>query len=365
MKTYKLGHILDRYVIRNMLFNYFVVFALFVGLRIVVDLFTEIDEFTEGMLPAGDVMQNMLSYYGYHLFQYYQEFAGPIVVFAALFTLFRIRRANETVVILSSGISLHRLLWPVAMVGILLNSLLIVNQELIIPRIADKLVRRQDNVLGQKIVSVRLQSDQANSLLLGSLDSSQNVITNLFVIRRDEQGRMTRLDHVDRALWDAERQGWIMNRADSLETITSRRPQSVEKMDIFYPTDLNPQELSLRSSSEYLRFQSTSRLMAMAKQPYLRERMGVILDVEKHFRFTTPIVNVIILLLAAPLVVSREPKSVFLQMITGLLVVVAAFGLSFVSQQLGGVQLRPLLAAWLPIIILGPLAVLIVDSVKT
>ena len=364
---YKLGHVLDRYVIRNMLFSYFVVFALFVGLRIVVDVFTEIDEFTETMLPAGDVVQNMLSYYGYHLFQYYQEFAGPIVVFAALFTLFRIRRANETLVMLSSGMSLYRLLWPVGMVGLLLNSLLIVNQELIIPRIADKLVREQENALGEKTVAVRLQCDQENRLLLGSLDPRENVMTNVFLISRDKTGRMTRLEHAQRAQWihSADGGGWKMYQAESLDALKEREPGEVEQKDIFYPTDLTPLELSLRGSSEYLRFQSTAKLAAMSKQDYIRKRMGSTLDVEKHFRFTNPIINVIILLLAAPLVVSREPKSVFMQMIKGLLVIVGAFGLSFVCQQLGGVQLRPLFAAWLPIVIFGPIAVLVLDSVKT
>ena len=360
---YKPGHILDRYVIRNMLFSYLVVFAVFVGLRIVVDLFTEIDEFTETMLPAGAVMQNIVSYYGYHLFQYYQEFAGPIVVFAALFTLFRIRRANETVALLSSGISLHRLLWPVAMVGIVLNSLLIVNQELIIPNIAEKLVRTQDNSLGNRNVPVQLQTDRNNALLLGDLNALEGTMTDVFLITRDQWGRMISLQHSPRALWDASHRRWVMENTDSLQTSS---PEEIEhRSSVFYPTDLSPPELSLRTSSEYLRFQSTSRLVEMSQQPYLRQRMGMDLDLEKHFRFTNPIINVIILLLAAPLITSREPKSVFLQMVKGLLMIVGAFALAFTCQQLGTGHLRPLMAAWLPVVLFGPAAVLMLDSVKT
>ncbi|MCK4851191.1 MAG: LptF/LptG family permease [Phycisphaerae bacterium] len=358
---YKIGHILDRYVIRNMLFSYVVIFAVFVGLRIVVDLFTQIDEFTESMLPAGQVVQNMLSYYAYHLFQYYQEFAGPIVVFAALFTLFRIRRANETVVLLSSGISLHRLLWPVVLVGILLNALLIVNQELVIPRIADKLVRKQENAAGDMIMSVELQNDQSNTLLLGGLDVSQATMTEAFLIRRDDLGRMTSLQYSPQASWDGK--AWRMDQADSLQILSAGQTPQVSKTDVFYPTDLSPRELSLRNSSTYLKFQSTSRLVAMSQQDYIRRRMGPTLEMEKHFRFTNPVINVIILLLAAPLIVSREPKSVFLQMVKGLAVIVGAFGLAFAAQQLGAE--KPLLAAWLPVFMFGPLAVLVLDSVKT
>ena len=153
-----------------------------------------------------------------------------------------------------------------------------------------------------------------------------------------------------------------MEGADSLD---SPAAEEIGHADFFYPTDLSPRELSLRASSEYLRFQPTSRLIEMSKQKYLRDRMSKDLDLEKHFRFTNPIINVIILLLAAPLVISREPKSVFLQMVKALLVIVGAFALSFACQQLGTQHLAPLMAAWLPVILFGPAAVLMLDSVKT
>ena len=153
---------------------------------------------------------------------------------------------------------------------------------------------------------------------------------------------------------------------DSLDTSSAGGAEQIIKSDVIYHTDLSPRELSLRASSEYVRFQSTSRLAQMLEQPYLRRRMGKDLELERHFRFTNPIINVVILLLAASLIVSREPKSVFLQMVKGLLVIVGAFALAFTCQQLGTLQhMSQLLAAWLPVIIFGPAAVLMLDSVKT
>ncbi len=362
---YKPGKILDRYIIRNMLFSYVVVFAVFVGLRIVVDLFTQIDEFTERMLPAKQVVKNILVYYGYHLFQYYQEFAGPIVVFAALFTLFRIKRSRETVALLSSGISLYRLLWPVMLVGILLNGLLIVNQELIIPSIADKLVRKQENAVGDLLVNVNLQADRNNALLLGKLNVLKENVTDCWLVERDGQGSLTRLRRARTATWDADQGGWLMTNVRSLTLGQSQRGHLGWQKSLFYETDLSPKELSLRAGGEYLRYQPTSRLLQMSMQEYLRKRMGMELEVEKHFRFTGSLANVIILLLAAPLVTSREPRTVFLHMIKGLLAVVGAFTVAFVCQQLAGQHIAPLIAAWLPILIFGPAAVLVLDSIKT
>jgi lipopolysaccharide export LptBFGC system permease protein LptF len=210
---------------------------------------------------------------------------------------------------------------------------------------------------------VELQNDRSNTLLLGNLDASHDTMIDAFLIRRDDLGRMTQLQYTPKAQWDPRRKAWIMNAADSLQTLPAEQAPQVSKTDVVYPTDLSPRELALRNSSTYLRVQSTSRLVAMSRQDYIRRRMGPTLEMEKHFRFTNPVINVIILLLAAPLIISREPKSVFMQMLKGLAVIVGAFGLAFAAQQLGAE--RPLLAAWLPVFMFGPLAVLVLDSVKT
>ena len=257
------------------------------------------------------------------------------------------------------------MLWPVVLLGIVLNSLLIVNQEFIIPRIADKLVRRQENAAGNETRLVKLQNDQSNTLLLGRLDVSKGTMTEVFLIKRDGLGRMTHLQYAPQARWDPtpKHEGWILDGADSLQTATDEQPGTFGKTDVFYTTDLSPREMSLRSSTEYLRYQSTSRLVEMSKQPYLQRRMHKELNLERHFRFTSPLINVIILLLSAPLIMSREPKSVFLQMVKALVVTVGCFGLAFAALQLG-VE-RPLLAAWLPVVIFGPAAALVLDAVKT
>ena len=86
---------------------------------------------------------------------------------------------------------------------------------------------------------------------------------------------------------------------------------------------------------------------------------------EKHFRFTDPIINVVMLLLGLPLIVSRERKST---KTTILLVMMGAGGCfvgTFACKLLAGATLSPLLAAWLPIIIFMPLSILALDAIKT
>ena len=202
-------------------------------------------------------------------------------------------------------------------------------------------------------------------MILGDLNPSQDTMTNTYIIRRDDQGNMTKLQYAKVAKWDPQQKAWVMKQADSLEIPLDRQPSEVRKTDVVYRTELSPVELTLRNSATYLRFQSTARLTEMLQQDYIRRRMGQTLELEKHIRFTNPLINVILLLLAAPLIVSREPGNVFMEMVKALLVIITGFGVTFACQQLGGQQLSPLLATWMPVFIFGPLAVLVLDSVKT
>jgi lipopolysaccharide export system permease protein len=79
-----------------------------------------------------------------------------------------------------------------------------------------------------------------------------------------------------------------------------------------------------------------------------------------HSRLIRPLLDYTLILLGLPLILSQIDRNVFLS--AGLcLVVVAVFQISVtVSQSLGGYRIvQPAaLAAWLPLIIFGPLAVL-------
>ena len=94
--------ILDRYIAKNFLTGYMIAFLVLVGLRIVIDLFINLDEFTENDAnTAWMVIKNMLDYYGTQSFLYFRDFAGMITVVAAAFSLGKLIRNNELVAIMA------------------------------------------------------------------------------------------------------------------------------------------------------------------------------------------------------------------------------------------------------------------------
>jgi lipopolysaccharide export system permease protein len=99
--------IIDRYVTKNFLTGYLISFLVLMGLRVMIDLFVNIDEFTENsQITAFQMLSNIVTYYGRFSLLYFRDFAGMITVVAAVFSLGKMTKNNELVAIMASGVSL-------------------------------------------------------------------------------------------------------------------------------------------------------------------------------------------------------------------------------------------------------------------
>src|ERR1041385_3716919 len=142
--------LLDRYVATNFLKNYFISFFVLVGIYIVLDMIFAFDELVEvnstlsGLNAVIAFLSYIGDYYFYQMFLYFVHLSGIIPVVAGAFTLIRMVRFNELTAILSSGVPLIRVALPIVVCALVLNGLLWVDQELIIPNLIPKLVRKHD-----------------------------------------------------------------------------------------------------------------------------------------------------------------------------------------------------------------------------
>lgn len=128
---------------------------------------------------------------------------------------------------------------------------------------------------------------------------------------------------------------------------------------LFYPTDLTTEDLTLRQSRRWMDYMSTSELTRLLRLDRVLDRPGAILT--KHVRFTDPLNNLVMLLLALPFVLSRE-RNIKASATFCLLTVGTFYAFIYICRQMG---LPPTLGAWLPILLFGPIAVVMFDSVKT
>ncbi len=361
--------VIDKYIIKTFLWNYFVAMSVMVGLYIIIDLYLSLDEFLKKGDPLGIVIGNIASYYGYNVFLYFSQLAGLIMVVAAATTMARLQRSNELTAMLASGVSLYRVVAPLMVVALLMNGLWVIDQELIIPEIADKLARRRDDVEGRNSYKVWFVPDGSGGLLSAlSYQPSEEQIKHLLVIRRTEEGSLKEVVTAEVANWDEQRGAWELIRGGNMYKDTDADNPGLQQTHIqrtgvqTYQSPLGPKELMYRQNAQWVDFLSLRRI-----QQLQRDNMGpqMRLAKVKHARVTAPIMNMIILIIGLYAFMHRQPRPIIKDATISLALSAATIATTFASVQLVTVDMYPELPAWLPVIVFGPIAAVLLDSVKT
>ena len=124
---------------------YVICFIALVGLYVVIDAFSNFDEFAKRADGAVEMFQVMGRFYLVHMSQFYDRLCGVIGMMAAIFTVTWMQRNNELLAMLAAGISTQRVIRPVWISALLVSVLAVVNQELIMPPLAEELQKSHDD----------------------------------------------------------------------------------------------------------------------------------------------------------------------------------------------------------------------------
>ena len=111
---------LDRYVGAHFFWSYCATLGLMVGMFVILDLAGKTGYF-ETWEDGTRVPFTTVLYYGLLNLPYQLLQIAPFVtLFAGMFTVNRLMRKNEVVAVLSAGVSVHRLLLPVYIGGVVI-----------------------------------------------------------------------------------------------------------------------------------------------------------------------------------------------------------------------------------------------------
>ena len=363
--------ILDRYVARTFFSGYLIAFSVMIGLRVLIDLFVNLDEFAEHAdLGTLAVLAHIGQYYGLHLTLYFRDFAGMITVVAAAFSLGKMTRTNELTAIMASGVSLKRIVVPILVIALGLTGLLIADQEWLIPQISHLLVRSPDALKGQETYDVWFIADSNHSLICASrFNASTATFENPTIILRDltehagiyqVTGRIT----ADQATYNPSTQQWDLTNG---QYIGLNSPNGQEPRLHYRAEDLNPKGIPVRLKADNMTLLSIHELRKLATQSQRDMRQ---LDSQLHFRITDPIINLVMLLVSLPVLVCRDPRSMKSAVMTSFGLTGACMIVSFACKMLAT---EPILSkgpipefwAWLPVFIFVPIAVIQLETMKT
>jgi lipopolysaccharide export system permease protein len=101
---------------------------------------------------------------------------------------------------------------------------------------------------------------------------------------------------------------------------------------------------------------SVAELIGRVRNPSVYSSMS--LQVLMHERIIRPPLDFALILLGLPLVVNRNGRNLFVMIGAAMMTVLAFFAIKTLAGAMGGsgYLLSPAMAAWLPLLVIGPLA---------
>ncbi len=376
--------LLDRYIIKSFLLNYLLAFVVLSGMYVLLDLVVNFDRFSKGAEVAGQstsllggVGLDIIEYYTYQTLVIFQQVAGAIPLMAAGFTMVRMTRHNELTAMLASGVSLYRVATPIVLIAIAFSGLVLVDQEILMPASADKLIRKHDEVnrTADRSEPVYFVKDADNSLFMASAyDPGTLTLKDVRIIQRDEEGTPIGRIMADSAAWNPNlkdnpyRAGaWQFKNVRHIDDRAVNDPTKklAERVEATYDyyTNLSPQQLDLIASKKAVDFLASSQIQMLIENSLGPTRAS--LEKTMHTRFTQPIMNVILLLVGIPFLLTREPRKLIVNMFYCTAATSVIFAATFVLYQAAGTVVPPVLGAWLPVLLFAPLAIAMQDTIKT
>ncbi|MEM7167326.1 MAG: LptF/LptG family permease [Planctomycetota bacterium] len=363
---------LDRYLIRHFLVCYVICSTILMGLFIVLEGLSHLDNF---MKQDESLLFVMFQYFLWMAPQYYCQMLGPILtLMAALFAVTLLNKGNEIVPMRSAGMSLQRILAPFFVMALLAGAGMIFVQELVLPNFRTEI--RKAHSFGERSENIRnvKREDISGQLIEVPIyvptDRVGRSATHMPVrIRRMwPNNKIHQLIHSREITWmqeteSAEEHGyWRLSGEVHIQTWDQNGvEQAPEERDTYnLITEVKPTDLELTSKEERS-YMSTAEL---ARQ-YKRNSEQRHLEVKIHRRFAFPLANAILLLLGFPFVFRGLHQSVFVGIGTAIAISAAYLLADTVCADLGndGI-LPPILAAWLPVLFFGALGYTLFDGIE-
>jgi len=383
--------ILDRYILTTFLVSLAICLAAMMGLALLLDFSFNRNKFLDLAAETEEaglwgLLAGIADYYAYRAFHYFQLLAAPTLLVSAAASMVRLNRSRELTSIKAAGVSLYRVMWPMILVGLILDGFYIVNQEFIIPGIAVELARDPDDLAVQEDFAVDFVRDEHNNIIYAPIydpkahemraekkvfeDGSVVFPARVRIFQRDSKYEALGTIEAERAAWDEARGRWVFTNGVKLPpiqeaTLLDRAPTGpTGEPQADYYTNVGPRELQRHRASDFYRYMSYAELKSLAEDPMRGNRRQ--LQVEMHQHMTGPILNVLILLLGMPFLAAREDRSYVVSIIVAASLFVGVFAVRFVATAFGNAgHVEPLFAAWLPVFIVLPASILSMEGLRT
>jgi lipopolysaccharide export system permease protein len=375
---------LDRYIARLYLTNVIALLVILACFVVTIDFALNVDRFVgraqeianeQGQEPstvrtAVVTVLLVADLWWPRLLQLFSFVLGLIMTGAMGFTISQLVRHRELIAMLASGQSLYRAAAPILVVAALLTGVQAINQELVLPRLAPLLTRDQGDAGTHELgaAHVPLTRDGLGRVWYArSFNADEGTLEGISVWERDLQGRPTTRYAADSATWAGD--GWALV-GGMAEPVSESRQEPVPIDHI--ATNLDPTQLRARRFQGYSQSLSWRQIGQMLRavdelDPGSR-RSGADHDRLERIRWgrvSVMLASLLSLVVTMPFFLQKTPGSAVLRALrcAPVAIVTLMGGVLGASTPIPGVA--PAIGVFLPVLILAPIALASVWSVKS
>jgi lipopolysaccharide export system permease protein len=366
--------LIDRYIGRAQLHAFVVVFVSLAGLYFVFDAFTNMEEFLSHAAETGSLAKVLASYYSCRLIWFFDATSPVISLASAMFALSWLERHNELTALLAAGVTRWRIARPVLVFAAVVALLAAVNREVVLPRIREAFARNAQDLGGQLVQPFEPRYDNRTEILFRGrgAQAATAKIESPSLLMPPQLGTYGPQITAAEAFWrpaegsrpagyllqgirePADIDGLPAMECGGTPVVLSRASADwLQPRECFVVSDVTFEQLI--GSTNWSQYSSTLELVRAIRNPSLG--VGADVPLRVHSRFMAPLLDLALVMLGIPLVLGPSRRGVFVAV--GLCVgMTVVFFLTVMGSHamVSGDVFTASMGAWMPLLILAPLA---------
>lgn len=362
---YARGSVLDRYVTRTILTPFSICFGAFVSIWLISDLANNGPDFAAGNLNLGDIAL----LYAIQMPTVTVLVLPITLLLGLLYALGSMSRRNELVSMMIAGRSVVRILMPVFVIGAFATFVLLVFNYEWAPS-ASGTAKSAVEAASKKKKSRHSAYDvtyinraQNRIWFVGRYPqnySRENKLESVIVAQFQDNGNLSKTIHANKVFWQRDEATWVFFNGQVTLFNEAGEPRAIHTFPAKYfeegwpetpwrivSAGLKPDFLGLPQIQAYLDAYRDSPSHKLA--PFLTNW---------HYRLSLPFSCMVIVLFGAPLGIVYSRRGIVGSVTAAVVLFFASMFFSNLCVALGqSDRLSPILAAWLPVFVLGAVGV--------
>lgn len=374
---------IDRYIARAYITNVAALFVILFTFVVAIDVSLQLEKYTSlaRRLTAGDGQVGfgrlaavtaylVADFWWPNLIRLFNYMVGLVMVGAMGFTLTQMVRHRELVALLSSGVSLYRVARPILVVALLLTGLQLANREFLLPKIAPLLLRDQKQsgmrAMGEHVIPLTPDA-QGRLWYAPAYNPDEGVMRNPYIYERNADGELQRRIVADAAAWDGAVWQLDNGRIDQRQGAAGAHERV-----LFVESNLDPTLLAMRRFAGFSQNLSFAQVTRMLEHPDLlgADAAAAALQVRelkriRSGRFAIASCNLLALLTALTFFLRREPANMLAQSLRCSPVAMVALMGGVIGANLNIAALPPGFTPFVPAVVLLPIAIAAITSIRS